>query len=512
MTNPTRWAGAATLVLLAACTDTGQAPTAAGPRFSSSEGPVLEGVPNWVLYRQPAYKHATGRSGSATLSARALLGRDGRTELEVTTGELGAPSAPGTIAKLQLKLLDPDGVEQTTTNFTGLKGGGIFRTTLDGRAAGSRVRVQANVRGIDWTRTDVVTITERVNRRPDLAVAELDGPTSIPVGARANLVAVIRELNGDLGAVGDCVLYVDGVRADQALGIWVAEGDGVECLFAPVLSTAGQHTLEVRMENVVPGDWDLSNNAATTRVVVENPRQDLVFTGYAQAGYKGHDKRDVRDGEWRRGTEWEKWRNVDADTLRAQDADFFGSARGDLALPVQNAEFSITTDGGSLFDKTAMTYHRITYDAATRNTCERWGTQWKSIQVCSAPPRSGPADPGYSYFWMRYSGYLNRYYSRETAQGWNSWQGYYTRNTGRNGAAWTDAVTPPLGREVRFHVLFETATRRASIDKVVPIAALLDTTTQRPRECTSTTSGDYSETVCSEYYFREWNGGGRQSF
>jgi hypothetical protein len=513
MTNPTRWAGAAALVLLAACTDTGQAPTASAPRFSSSEGPVLEGVPNSVLYRQPAYKHATGRSGSATLSARALLGRDGRTELEVTTGELGAATAPGTISKLQLKLLDPDGVEQTTTNFTGLKGGGIFRTTLDGRAAGSLVRVQANVRGIDWTRTDVVTITERVNRRPDLAVVNVAAPGLVPVGMRLDVAATIRELNGDLGATGDCVLYVDGVRADQALGIWVAEGDGVDCLFSPVMNDPGQHSLEVRIENVVPGDWDLSNNSASAQVLVQNPRHDLVFFGSAQASYMGRDKLDLMEGEWRRGTEWERWRNVDSDTTRQQSAMMSGAARGDLALPTEKAEFSITGEGGTLLSKATMRGRAVTYDAATKNTCEQWFTTWNYVRVCSQPPLVvGPHDPGYSTFVMYYPGSFTRYYARQHAEGWNSWQGHYFRNNGNNGVMGTGPVTPRMGNEVRFYVEFETATRRALIDKVLSVPQTHDRTTERPRTCTSISTPELTETVCSQDYLREWGGSGRLVF
>src|SRR5918994_1013185 len=60
-------------------------------------------VPNARRYKDTGMKPATGRSGSASLAARALLGKDGTTTIEMSTGQLDTDAAtPGSINKAQL--------------------------------------------------------------------------------------------------------------------------------------------------------------------------------------------------------------------------------------------------------------------------------------------------------------------------------------------------------------------------------------------------------------------------
>ena len=67
-------------------------------------------------YRDAGAKPATGRSGTASLEIRALRGMDGKTDLEVTTGELEAGTTRGVLDKVQVKLLAPDGESMQTDN------------------------------------------------------------------------------------------------------------------------------------------------------------------------------------------------------------------------------------------------------------------------------------------------------------------------------------------------------------------------------------------------------------
>ena len=46
-------------------------------------------LPNVRRYMEKGLKPATGRSGSASMTARALLGKDGATTVEMTTGGFG---------------------------------------------------------------------------------------------------------------------------------------------------------------------------------------------------------------------------------------------------------------------------------------------------------------------------------------------------------------------------------------------------------------------------------------
>lgn len=65
---------------------------------ASAQGPAKASRPalvsNGIKYRVNGLQPATGRSGSASLTARALLGKDGTTLVEATTGELDSAATP----------------------------------------------------------------------------------------------------------------------------------------------------------------------------------------------------------------------------------------------------------------------------------------------------------------------------------------------------------------------------------------------------------------------------------
>lgn len=287
----------------AACSDD---PTAARPdalsaltqaSMSAGAPQTIPFVSNRVKYRDTGKKAARGRAGSAQITALALLGKNGVTELGVTaaSADTSRPGAPA-IGKVQVKALGHDSARIGTRNYNGLPGAAFFGTTLQGLARGSRLEVQANVQGIDANRTDVVTATETVKLRPDLAV-DVSTLRRASTGVRIGILGVVAERNGDVGARANCLLYVDGALADAAIGIWVDAGDAVTCAFSHTFTTAGEHTVEVRADSVHPGDYDLSNNAdATTIDVVARP-QLFVFEATAQEAFDSLDSRSTQ--AWR---------------------------------------------------------------------------------------------------------------------------------------------------------------------------------------------------------------------
>src|SRR6202140_4496733 len=61
-------------------------------------------------YRTSGVGNATGRAGTATMTARALLGKDGSATVEVTTGSLDSSATPpGSFSKVQYKPFDSAG-------------------------------------------------------------------------------------------------------------------------------------------------------------------------------------------------------------------------------------------------------------------------------------------------------------------------------------------------------------------------------------------------------------------
>ncbi len=241
--------------------------------------------PNSKRYADSSMPSASGRDGEVTVTARALRAGDGTVTLEVTTGELDSEATPpGNLSKLLVKALDienPDPDEPIwEENHNKLKGGGYWSTTYSDIARGQQLFVHANVRGI-IRGTAVVKLTETVKSRPDLAVVEIDAPSESLVGDPVIVLATIAEMQQDVGATADCVFYVDGEEIDRADGIWVNAGDAVNCQFPATFGTAGTKELKVAVENVVPGDFDSSNNALTALIEVRERGNDFYWSASA---------------------------------------------------------------------------------------------------------------------------------------------------------------------------------------------------------------------------------------
>ena len=61
-------------------------------------------IPNSVKYSDTGLQPATGRDSDISVEARALLGRDGVTDLELTTGSFeGTASPTGILQRVQVK-------------------------------------------------------------------------------------------------------------------------------------------------------------------------------------------------------------------------------------------------------------------------------------------------------------------------------------------------------------------------------------------------------------------------
>lgn len=271
-------------------------------------------------YREKNATGAKGRAGGASLTARMLYAKDGTTELEATTGEFGAPTPPpGTFWKMQVSALDALGVVMSTTQYRDLDGlGGYFKQSYTNLWPGQPFQVQAHIR-TSTKRNDTVTVTTSVQKRPDIAVAGLVSPPMAPVNLPIKMFAVVSELNGNVGARTDCVLYVNDVEADRAAAIWVDSGDSVSCAFSPTFTQLGTHRLKVRALGVDPGDWDAANNVFEKDVLVSTltPEFDaaraeaLVYdvnnTAFVQQGY--YLSSTTTGGDWL----WEELTDTDGD-------------------------------------------------------------------------------------------------------------------------------------------------------------------------------------------------------
>ena len=237
-------------------------------------------IPNAKHYRESGVGNATGRSGSAHLTARALLGQDGNTTIEVSTGTLDSSATPpGSFKKVQLKPLDPNGNAMFAQNFTQLStDSGYYTFIWPSLYRHQQAQIQGNITGID-NRTDVVTVVETVKLRPDLAVVNLSVPDSAIVSSPVTISANIAEVNGDSSATTTCQLAVDGINVDQATNVFVDAAGSVSCMFNYSFTSTGSHTVQVSATNVAPADWDTGNNSASGTINIVNLNAETAENG-----------------------------------------------------------------------------------------------------------------------------------------------------------------------------------------------------------------------------------------
>jgi hypothetical protein len=221
-------------------------------------------TPNHVKYRDTGIANARGSAGNATIEARALLGSNGVTDLEVTTGSFDA-GPTGAIERLLVKR--SSGSQTLTTTHSQLSSG-VVSLPLAGLARHDSFDVQAGVSGVDGNRIDVVATGGTVKLRPDVQVSDL----ALPPNGRAHLpvtiAATLHERNGDAGARANCVLSVNGAEADRADGIWIDAHGSVSCRFVHAFASAGTFQVTVTAANVSPGDWDTANNSVSAQIEI----------------------------------------------------------------------------------------------------------------------------------------------------------------------------------------------------------------------------------------------------
>jgi hypothetical protein len=229
-------------------------------------------IPSSKHYRESGVGNATGRAGAASMTARALLGKDGNTLVEVTTGILdSSATSPGSFSKVQFKPFTLTGDALFTQNFTANSTSGYYSFNWPSLHRAEQVQLQGNIAGIDQNRADVVTVVETVKLRPDLTVRNLTFPSSAIVNHAVNIGANLVEMNGDASATTTCVLTIDGTHVDQINNVYVDAAGSVSCAFTYVFPSSGSHSIQVTSSNVVPADYDTANNAASGTITITNP-------------------------------------------------------------------------------------------------------------------------------------------------------------------------------------------------------------------------------------------------
>jgi len=330
-------------------------------------------IPNSKHYRESGVGNANGRSGNAHMTVRALLGADGDTTVEVTTGTLDSNATPpGSFSKVQVKPLNQDGDALFAQNFTPLSTPtGYYKFNWPSLARHQQAQIQANITGID-NRTDVVTLVETVKLRPDVAVQKIFLPDSPLVNTPVIITANLAELNGDAAATTTCQLFIDGTLADKSSKVYIDAGSAITCAFMHAFANTGNHTIQVTAANVAPADWDTENNSASGTINVISLNTSLAEHGKAnfndqKGGFPLSQTFSMQ--QWKAGTLITSIGGSSSSTGEQQDSDssfFSGGCIGQTKAAAY--QFPVDITYGESMDGTAAYSVKVTGIAANSTT------------------------------------------------------------------------------------------------------------------------------------------------
>lgn len=485
-------------LVLAACDDPATAPAPRPHLAGAADDAPATLVPGTVKYRDAGHHPATGRAGDATIATRALLDRRGTATVDVWAG---APdgSGPGVLARIQLKRFTPDGALRATTNHA-VPDVRHVELSLLVVERGTPVQVQAHVRGVDGARTGVVTVDDVVWLRPDLAVLGVTAPPVALVGIPVHVVAVVAELNGDVGARADCVLEVDGVAVDSAVRAWVDAGGTVSCEFAHTFTTAGPHALRVRVAGADPGDWDVANDTAGAPLTVVAELPFTSWSAWADSGTTRSWSEHSWDLPYGGGTH-EQWRSRTERMSLTQSASLEAYIRHPIGFPTQplvDVQVSQATGGTTVH---AAKYPALAAeDSSLSPSSSRWcvtrasaGAVVAQLQACSYRTGLTPDERWYTVLRYAWNAGDVTYYSIEShilqcmpgsSSGcwprypmFSSW-GYNTPGHDVTG------TLVPFGTRYLLEASFRSGAERYAVRAEVPLART-HTTAGTPLACTA---------------------------
>jgi len=379
--------------------------------------------------------------GDLTLRSRALLAKDGNTQIEVTTGPFDK-SAPGNISHVHVRAVDPSGRDgdddkdgkkgkelRFRREYNHLRGGGYFVSDpLPGLPHGQNLRIEAKAKGSAHRDEVEAKWRDVVLYRPDLVVTEIKAPSEARTYTTVDILAVVKEGMGDLAAHAQCALLVDGAQVDDAPDMPVNAAGATGCQLSATFTTTGIHKLTVRVQNVVPGDYDYANNEMTTQILIQNPVVMSYDLSVRETKFHKEETKDVylTTAAWTAGT-------PDNHTLTTTDStsqsgSVAGSVPVAVAVPISHIEFSDSSGGRQIFkasyDKVDLletapevpgftsegtfvdftagrrTILRRYYDANTNTGCTQFTVTWDdqldsvvhSVGTCKTLLRCTPGD------------------------------------------------------------------------------------------------------------------------
>lgn len=236
-----------------------------------------------VVSAPAASAQAYGTSQPYTLTVEALQDVRHHTDVIASITAADGYTAPAKASHVQLKSYAADGTLQWTKNVFDVPLTAASQTGTAVQGYSDMVRYQpvsalVQVQDEQSVAMQNLTAAATVKLRPDLETDTITAPARVRVDEPVNIGALVRELNGDLGAHTDVELFDGDTQIDTVTGLPVLAHGSSTAVFTTAFTTTGVHTLTVVAANVDPGDYDTSNNQRTFTIEVVNPVEPVHFT------------------------------------------------------------------------------------------------------------------------------------------------------------------------------------------------------------------------------------------
>jgi hypothetical protein len=191
----------------------------------------------------------------------------------ITTADAGSYPVPGSLKKLQIKILNDSGDVVYIENFKEVPVvDGRVSVSVDGLHPLMPVAVQAHIKTDATVDEEVLRAKTVVLLRPDLAIDTVRAPAAVRVNTLFDIEVVVKEVNGQTGATGSVSLWEGDVQLAAVGEIEVLAGDMVSVLFQGMqLSGMGSHQLTAKVHGAVPAEYEIGNNEAAFTVEAVNP-------------------------------------------------------------------------------------------------------------------------------------------------------------------------------------------------------------------------------------------------
>ncbi len=219
--------------------------------------------------------NAYGTVKPFSLRLQALENVGDQTDVYLTVVADDSSFALPTLAKtIQLKHLDAAGVLLWTQNYKDVAlADGRVTYTFYGLSMGSSFTAQVLVQTPQTVNTERLFATAGVVLRPDITIEKVIAPTNVRAGQSFDIEAILTELNGTLESACDVILCLNEIPAeynpvDRVNTVVVPRGGMASAILSLSIPDPGIYTLVVKADNVIPSDYDTSNNSAQRQIEV----------------------------------------------------------------------------------------------------------------------------------------------------------------------------------------------------------------------------------------------------